>query len=119
MEAHSKIEETVDNIKDYVNTRYELAGLQVTEKVSGVISNVISGFMILVVIMLAVVLLSFSGAWFLSSVIGHRYSGFLVVGGFYLLAGILLVVFKDKILFRPFRNVIIGQIFKEEENVRS
>jgi hypothetical protein len=115
MEAHSKIEETVDNIKEYFNTRYELVGLQAAEKVSGVISNMISGVMILVLITLAVVLLSISAAWAISSAIGTRYSGFLIVGGFYLLAGVLLVVFKEKALFRPFRNVVIKQLFKEEE----
>jgi hypothetical protein len=119
MEAHAKIEETVDNIKDYINTRYELVGLQASEKVSGIMSNVISGFMILVVIMLSVVLLSFSAAWYLSSVIGHRYSGFLLIGGLYLVLGIVMIFLKDKILFRPFRDIIIGQIYKEEENVKA
>jgi hypothetical protein len=115
MEAHSKIEETVDNIKDYINTRYELVGLQAAEKVSGVASNIISGVLILVLMVLSVVLLSISAAWAISAAIGYKYSGFLIVGGVYLLAGVLLAVFKDKMLSRPFRNIIIKQLFKEED----
>ena len=42
MEEQSKIEETVDSIKDYVNTRYELMVLKASDKVAHLGSNFIS-----------------------------------------------------------------------------
>jgi hypothetical protein len=114
MEESKKIDQAIDNIKEYINTRYELVTLKATDKASGIISNVASGVLILWLMLMALLLLSFAAAWYFSVVTGQRYLGFCIVGGFYLVIGIVLVIFRRSLLFKPFRNKIIEGFFKEE-----
>lgn len=112
MEEQSKIEETVDSIKDYVNTRYELAVLKASDKVAHIGSNAISFVPIIFLSVLTAFMLSFALAFYLNTVFVSQYCGFLVVGGGYLVIGFFLICVRKKLIAKPFRNKIIKELFK-------
>ncbi|MDQ3046228.1 MAG: phage holin family protein [Bacteroidota bacterium] len=114
MEEKTKIEIVTDNVKDYLNTRYELVVLKAAEKTSTVGSELISFFMIILVSIMAFIFLSISLAWFISESIGNPQSGFFIVGGFYLVIVAISVVFRKQLMAKPFRNIIIKSIFNED-----
>jgi hypothetical protein len=114
-EQKKLIEETTDNIKSYFNTYYELRILQLAEKCSNAGAEIMSYSYIFLMIMLSVLFLSLALAYYFSfSLIGDGYTGFIIVGGAYILLGIILYVFRKKIFDRPIRNKIIHALFKEE-----
>jgi hypothetical protein len=112
MEEQSKIEETVDSIKDYVNTRYELAVLKASDKVAHIGSNAISFVPIIFLSVLTAFMLSFALAFYLNTVFVSEYCGFLVVGGGYFVIAFFLICVRKKLIAKPFRNKIIKELFK-------
>ena len=112
MEEQTKIEETVDSIKDYVNTRYELAVLKASDKVAHIGSNAISFVPIVFLSVLTAFMLSFALAFYLNTVFANQYRGFLVVGGSYFVIVFFLICVRKKLIAKPFRNKIIKELLK-------
>jgi len=113
MEEQSKIEETVDSIRDYVNTRYELAILKASDKTAHVASNTLSFIPILFITIITVLMLSFGLALFLNDVLESGYEGFFVLAGVYLVIGLILLSIRKKSIAKPLRNIIIKELFKQ------
>lgn len=113
MEEPTKFEEVTESVKKYINTRYELMVLQATEKASNIGAEAISVILILKLATLAVLILSLAVAFYLSCVLEDTYSGFLIVGGAYLVIAFLLIGFRKSLLTKPFRNIIIKAMFKQ------
>ena len=66
MQEQTKIEETFDSVKDYVNIRYELAVLKASDKLAHIGSNTISFVPIIFLSILTVIMLSFGLALIVS-----------------------------------------------------
>jgi hypothetical protein len=113
MEEQTQFEEVTESIKKYMNTRYELMVLKATEKASNVGAEAISVILIAKIAGLAILILSFAVAFYLSCVVGDTYSGFLIVGGAYFVIALLLIGFRKSLLTKPFRNIIIRSMFKQ------
>ncbi|HSH65280.1 MAG TPA: phage holin family protein [Bacteroidia bacterium] len=116
MEEQNKFEEVTESVKQYINTRYELMVLKTTEKVSNVGSEAVSVILIAKIAGLAILLLSFAVAFYLSCLVGDTYSGFLIVGGIYFIVTLILIGFRKSLLIKPFRNIIIRSMFKQHNN---
>jgi len=112
MEEQTKIEETVDSIKDYLNTRYELMILKASDKVSHFASNIASFIPIIFLSVLSILLLSFALAFYLNKILMSEFQGFIIVGGSYLLIVFILAAVRKKSIAKPMRNKIIKELFK-------
>jgi len=112
MEEQSKIEETVDSIKDYINTRYELAVLKASDKVAHIGSNTFSYLPIIFLSVLTALMLSFGLGFYLNHVFESEFLGFIVLGGAYLLIVLILSAIRKNSIAKPFRNMIIKELFK-------
>jgi hypothetical protein len=115
-EAFTKAEELADHVKEYVNTRVAIAKLDVAEKTSGVIANATAGVVVAVVLVLALIFGSIAGAYALGEWTGRMYWGFLIMAGFYLLAGVVVWNMRERLIRIPVMNAIIGQLFKEDND---
>jgi len=112
MEEQTKIEETVDSIKDYINTRYELAILKASDKTAHIASNTLSFVPIIFLTVLTVLMLSFGLAFYLNHVWVSDYCGFLALGGVYLIIVLILAAVRKNSIAKPFRNKIIKELFR-------
>jgi len=112
MQEQSKLEETVDSIKDYLNTRYELTVLKGSDKVAHTGSNIISFMPIIFLTVLTTFMLSFALAFYLNTVLQSQFYGFLIVGGGYFVIGLFLLLVRKQLLAKPLRNKIIRELFK-------
>lgn len=112
MQEQSKLEETVDNIKEYMNTRYELAVLKTSDKIAHVGSGFFSFLPVIFLTVLTIIMLSFGLAFYLNVELESQYTGFLLVGGGYFVIGFLLICVRKKLLAKPIRNKIIRELFK-------
>ena len=110
MIEHDKFEELTLNVNKYVKTNIELIKLEATERTSVIGSKLISYALILLAGLLLILFISLGAALYISSCFGNNYCGFIIVGGFYLIVGICLMIFKRNMLEKPLRNNIISGI---------
>ena len=109
MEVKSKIEDLSEHLLQYAETRWDLALLEGTEKVSNVLSKLIVLLVTGLMGFFTFFFLSFSaGRW-----IGEYYNniplGYLVVAGIYILITLLIYIFRKNII----QSLIIHTIFKQ------
>jgi hypothetical protein len=114
--SFEKWEGLTDHVKEYVNTTIELAKLQIAEKTSKVVSQVIAVTIVALLFLLFLIFGSIAGAWALSNWIGKPYSGFLIVAGIYLLLGIIIWVGRGRLLRFPIMNAIIRQLQNKDDD---
>lgn len=102
----------VDNIKDYVQTRIELATLTAVDKFTGIFVSLITNIAFLIFALLAFFFLSIGLALWISALLGNSFAGFFIVAGFYLLIAIIIQISKVK-LDRSIGNTVVKKVFKE------
>ena len=115
MTEQNKFEELSSSVKTYINTTYELTVLKATEKISNVGAETISALLILKVISLSVLILSFAVAFYIASIMDEAYLGFLIVGGAYFIITLILLLGRNSLLKKPFRNIIVKALFKQHQ----
>lgn len=114
-EIGDKIEELAANIKEYVNIQYQLAVLKAANIASTIGAKIIATFILALIFFLFIIFISITAGFYLSTWVGSREEGFLIVAAFYFIAGIILFIFRDKLIIGPIRNSFIKQIFKDDK----
>lgn len=108
-EAKLDIKLLSQNLKDYVNARYELVSLKVIEKTSDTIPKTVSVIIAGVLSVIFLLFISIAAAWYIGMKMGAAWEGFAIVAGAYLLFTIILMIFKEQIVISPIRNVLVKQ----------
>jgi len=120
MEAQNLKEDAKDILNhagDYAETFYKLNLVRFTKKVSDVASVVVNSVLIFFISLCMLLFISFAGAWWLGDVTNSRALGFLLVGGFYLLIILVLVLMRKKVISPFIRNTLIRKIYEEKDHV--
>jgi hypothetical protein len=112
MEEQTKIEQLSDQLKSYIDTRYDLILLNTSDKVSIIGSQLIAYLFIGLSSLLFIVLLSIALSLYMSSLYGSTFIGFFIVAAGYFVLALILVLFKKQ-LTAPFRNKIIREVLSE------
>ena len=110
-ETPEEIEQLQENLKKYINTRYELAVLKATDKISLISGITTSAVIVAVMVLMFVLFVSVAGSLYLGSILHNNALGFLIIAGFYLFVGLIVWLFKDKMVVTPVRNKIIKSVF--------
>lgn len=90
-----------ENVKGYIGLKLELYKLMAVEGIAQLLSSMM---ITLVVLMLSVFFLFFLALAFVywyGEVAGHMYVGALIVVGFYVVAFVVVYVFRDKLFVNP------------------
>lgn len=106
------IEDFVSKAGDLAETKAELWKLGATEKISATVSSLLSVIAISMLMGLAIIIISFGVAFWIGSAMGKLSYGFFIVGGFYLLAGLVIYIFRDKWIKTPISNLVTDKIIK-------
>jgi len=114
-DTFEKIEGITEHVRDYIATRIEVVKLEIAEKTSLVMGNLIAGAVVALLFLFVIVFGSLAGAWALSDWIGKRYSGFLIVAGFYLLLAVIIWFARARLIRFPVMNAIIKLLHKKED----
>lgn len=108
----NKAEALTDSVKEYVQTYYKLAVLNVTEKATSVASAALAGFLIM---FLGLFILLFSGlalAVWLGELLDNRALGYLIVALIFLLILVVLFLLRRRIIFPGIKNAIIKKLYE-------
>ena len=112
MENKSDVESLVSQAGDYLNTRLELLKLKTIDKASEVISSVVSKLALIFFFVIFALILSMGLAFWIGELAGKTSYGFFIIAGVYLVAGIVLYVYRRKWLKAPVANILIRKILK-------
>ncbi len=111
-ETFDKIEETMEHVKTYVNTKITAAKLGAAEKASDMISIFIAKGMVACVLFFFVFFLSEAAAVGLGEYMGKAWLGYAMVAGIYLILGLIIWFARERLLRIPIMNAIIARLFK-------
>lgn len=106
----SPVESLIDRVKSYVETRIDLLRLKAIDKSSSLLSMLISLFIVILFAFLAFILLNVGIALLLGDLLGKSYYGFFIVGGFYIITGLVIFKFHDKWIKTPIANSMIKKL---------
>jgi len=115
MDILDKTEAIVDDLKRYASTRIALIKLETIDKSSQIGANVVSRIIVSVIAIFALIFLSVWAALYLSMLINVPFVGFAIVGGFYTLVFLVLLIGRKSLLEKPIRNGIISGAELEED----
>lgn len=91
-----KVDSLLDNLGGYVETRVELLKVEVKEDLTKGLAQGVAYLFIAFIFALFIIFLSIAVALVVSEKMGN-YAGFFIVGAFYLVTGIILLLVRDKI----------------------
>jgi membrane-bound ClpP family serine protease len=103
------VEELFQKLKDYVEVRLELLKLKSINKAAGFMPASIT--ILVLIIISSVVLLCFTvgAALLIGELMGKSYFGFFVMGGLYLIIGLIFYSMRHKLI----KTRIINKLIKE------
>lgn len=112
MQHHlDKIEELIENLKQYILNTIELFKLEAIDRSSAIVASLISKVIIGLIILLFAFFMSLGICFYLSELFDNNYLGFGMVAGFYLLLGIILMIGRRKLLINPIHESMIKEVF--------
>lgn len=106
----------ITNVKDYINTNIQLVKLKVTDKSSAAIGGIVAILIVAFILILFLVFVSTALAILISNLLDSTSSGFFIIAGVYLLAGILLFANREKWIIIPLGNAMIKSMMNEENS---
>jgi hypothetical protein len=109
----TKIEELLDQLKAYADTRIALAKLEAAKKISHLLSSAIAFILVALLFFLFMLMISIAGAWALGNWFHSMPLGFLVVGIVYLIVCLFIWTSREKFLRVPIMNSMIMQLFPD------
>lgn len=116
MNQQPNLDELVDNVQEYVETRATIAKLQLIEKGSQMSGAMVANLTFIFLLLTVLALFSIAASVAISDWLGHKYLGFLIIGGVYLIACILLYFNQEKWIRKPVSDNIIKSTLKDYEH---
>jgi ABC-type multidrug transport system fused ATPase/permease subunit len=99
-----KLDSLIEHLTGFVETRIELMKVEVKEELVRVLSRTLVFLVILSVFTLFILLFSLAVSYKLGETLGN-FGGFAIVAGFYLLIGLVVLAFREKIFARVERRL--------------
>jgi hypothetical protein len=106
----SKIEHLIYKAGDLAETKAEILKLKAADKISETVAALFAIASIVLFLAVALIFVSTGAAIWIGQLLGQVSYGFLIVGGFYLFAGLLCWIFRNSWIKRPLSNFIVHKI---------
>lgn len=106
-----KTADLADHVEDLANTFYKLTVVNITQKATNVVSNLL---LILSIAVIGFLIILFGGialALWLGDLVESRAGGFLITAGFFVIVLLVLAAIRKKVVFPYIRNLIIRKIY--------
>jgi len=114
-ENKTPVEVLLDRSQAYAKTSIQLFKFKATLSVADIVSNIASGFVILILLILLFINLNIGIALLIGDKLGKLWLGFFILSGFYGFLGLLFYIFRNRWIKRPVANSMITQLLKEEQ----
>ncbi len=111
-DAIDSVEELFQRTGEYLETRVDLVKLKAIDKSSDVISSLAAFVAIILVFLLFILSVNIGVAIWLGDLLGKTFYGVFIVGGFYVIVGWILYLFRDRWLKSPVSKLISEKVIK-------
>jgi len=108
------MEDLLERTQAYTKTSIQLFKLKATDKLAEIISNLASGFVIVVILALFFVNFNIAIALLLGDLFGKAWLGFILVSGLYACIGFIVFLFRNHWIKTPVSNSIIEELLMDE-----
>ena len=106
----TNLEELFEKLREYADTRIDLLKLKSISKISGFMSSVIASLVLVVLLCAVLFCITIALSLLIGSWIGKAYLGFFIVGGIYLIIGLVLYSKRGKLIKTPISNKLIKEL---------
>ncbi|MDI1354173.1 MAG: phage holin family protein [bacterium] len=110
MTEPGKIEVLFSNLSAYIQTNIKLIKLQLISKVAQIGSEIVGLIVMSMVLFLSLFFFSMGLCFYLSFRLNDPYSGFVIVGSFYLVLVLVLYLTRNALIIQPLRNIFITKM---------
>ena len=111
----TNIERLYEKAESYTKTSFELVKLRAIDKTSEIISSLAVVISIAFIIAMFSLFLNIGIAIWIGNELNDMASGFLIVSGFYMIAGIAVYMFRKNWIKGPIDNLIVGKLLETKE----
>jgi len=115
-ESSNSLDQIITHAEDYLKTRQQLTQHIISEKVVVLTSTLVTAFVLFTVFVLAAVFGSLGLATWIARETNDPMLGYGLVGCGYSILGLLMLIFRKSILKTPLMNVIVKNIYNENNN---
>ena len=106
------IESLFERAGEYAETRIDLYKLKAVDKLSDVLSSLISRIIVLLIFVMFIFIINIGIALLLGEILGKSCYGFFALAGFYLIIGIIFIYMRKKWFKYPIADMMIQQFLK-------
>ena len=110
------IDEIYENSNSFVRSHTKSAKLEIYERITNVISSGISAGIIITLAMLALFFVNFGLAYWIGDLIESRSLGYVIVGGFYLIALIFYLLLRNRVAQNIVKNSVLKKVSKTHDD---
>ena len=101
-------------VKHYVDLQKDYVKLDITHKLTILLSTLILIFILVVLGMIALFYLSFTLAYVLEPYVGGHTNSYAIITGGILLIGILIYAFRQKLIIQPLTNFLANLLLNDK-----
>jgi hypothetical protein len=113
-EQKNSADKIVEAAADLVETYRNLATVRIVEQTSLGASVSIVGILVLLVVVFVLLFLGVGLAWWAGETLDNMKAGFFIVGGFYALVLLIMLLTARKVLLPNIRNLLIRKIYDQD-----
>lgn len=106
----TNVEELFYKLKEYVDIRLDLFRLKSVNKISGILSTLMVVLILVILLFLVMICLTIGIALLIGAWLGKAYYGFFIIGGIYIIIGLVLYYGRDKYLKKPVSDKLIKEL---------
>jgi len=103
-------------IINYLEAKIMLYKVSAFEKIATVIAVFFSSIVITLLCFFTLFFLSIAGGFYFGTLLKSNSLGFLIIFAVYVIALILVIIFRKKIIEKPLMDKVIEQLFHESQN---
>jgi hypothetical protein len=110
----TSIEVLFNKVKEYIDTTVELYKLKSIKKVAGFFSTFSVSIILFLLSFMIILFISIGFALLIGAWLGKMYFGFFVMGGIYIIIGLVLYSRRKKSVRRVISDRLIKELFDDE-----
>jgi hypothetical protein len=95
---------------DYIETRIDLFKLKTVDKSSDIVASIVAVLAVTLLLVLGFIIINIGICIWLGTLLGQLWYGYFVVGGFYMIVGALVLLFKNKWIKQPVSDIVVKKI---------
>lgn len=114
-EKSTSFEVLLERAQAYTETSIRLFKFKATEKIAGLVSGLASQFVIATMLFLLFLNLNIGAALLIGGLFNKTWMGFMLLSGFYLLAGLIVYIFRNRWIKVPVSNAVITHLLDEDQ----